>query len=153
MGTRIAVSPRQRHRRGWLAVLAASVTLTTLLVGCGTGASPDNATATDSWPVRTVEVGAVTVKLQPRQLDAGGAVFEIVLDTHEVELDQDLARQSSLVVGDTPWPVREWTGDGPGGHHREGELRFAADGPVAGTVTLKIDGLPEPVNVTWDAGS
>ena len=153
MGTRIAVSPRQRHRRGWFAVVATSVTLAILLVGCGTGTSPDNATATDSWPGRTVEAGAVTVKLQPRQLDADGAVFEIVLDTHEVELDQDLARQSSLVVGDIPWPVTEWSGDGPGGHHREGELRFAADGPVAGTVTLKIDGFPEPVTVTWDVGS
>ena len=95
----------------------------------------------------------MTVKVQPRQLDVGGAVFKISFDTHSVDLDQDLTRQARLVVGGTTWPIAGWSGDGPGGHHREGELRFTAAGPATGTATLSIDGLPAAVTATWDIGS
>jgi hypothetical protein len=103
-------------------------------------------------PTRTVEAGAVTVKLAPRQFDATGATFKIIFDTHSVALDLDVARQSRLVVGDSTWPVDGWSGDGPGGHHREGELRFRPIGPAAGTATLTLAGLPEPVTATWELG-
>jgi hypothetical protein len=97
---------------------------------------------------RTVTVGEVDVKIEPRQLDDRGATFHITLDTHSVELDADLT-QATLRVGSSDWPVNGWSGDGPGGHHREGDLRFQAAGPSAGTVTLEIPGLPEPVEATW----
>lgn len=159
MGTRVAASPTRRHGRRWAAVSLTLVALVAIsglvlsLAGCGSGTTAGTGSAVASLPARTVEAGPITVKLEPRQFDAAGAVFKITFDTHSAELGQDLARQSRLVVGDTPWPVAAWSGDGPGGHHREGELRFTAAGPVAGTVTLNIDGLPEPVTVTWDAGS
>ena len=131
-------------------VAGASVVLS--LVGCGSASDSDNGTTTSSPANRTVKAGSVTVKLELRQLDADGAVFKISFDTHEVELDQDMVRQARLVVGETPWPAVAWSGDGQGGHHREGELRFTAAGPVAGVATLRIDGLPEPVSATWDVG-
>jgi len=42
-----------------------------------------------------------------------------------------------------------WTGDGPGGHHRSGALRFNPAGAAHGTAQLTIDGLDQPVTVAW----
>lgn len=101
---------------------------------------------------RTVTVGEVDVTIQPLQLDARGATFHVTLDTHAVELDADLTR-ATLEVASTDWPIDGWSGDGPGGHHREGDLRFRTSGPVVGTVLLQIPGLSEPVEATWDLRS
>lgn len=38
---------------------------------------------------RTVNAGEIEIKIQPRQLDAQGAVFGVVLDTHSTELRLD----------------------------------------------------------------
>lgn len=161
MGTRIApptVRRDGRSRLGAAATVAALAGLLVALAGCGTSTSPATDATAASSPDRTVEVkvgevkvGEVKVGLNLRRLDADGAVFEIVFDTHSVELDQDLARDARLVVGDTTWPYAAWTGDGASGHHREGELRFTAAGPVVGTITLTIGGLPGPVTATWEA--
>lgn len=43
-----------------------------------------------------------------------------------------------------------WSGDDPGGHHREGGLRFASAGPATRTAILPIAESPEPVEATWD---
>ncbi len=156
MGTRIVlltVRRDGRSRLGAAATVAALAGLLFALAGCGSSTSPATDAPAASSPDRIVEVkvGEVTVELDLRRLDADGAVFEIVFDTHSVELDQDLARDARLVVGETTWPYAAWTGDGASGHHREGELRFTAAGPVVGTITLTIDGLPGPVAATWEA--
>lgn len=98
---------------------------------------------------RTVSSGEVDIKIEPRQLDDQQAVFAITLDTHSVELSADLSRATLEVDGIT-WPVEEWSGDGPGGHHREGELRFASSGTAIGTARLAFRDFPEPVEVTWE---
>lgn len=160
MGSRVGTLPTGRRSRLWLLLVAAAVLFAVVrgvvawLDWRDNGTSATSAGApTSSLPARTVEAGAVTVKVQPRQLDADGAVLKVSFDTHSVDLDQDLARQARLTVGDTTWPVASWSGDGPGGHHREGELRFTAAGTAKGTATLSIDGLPEAVTATWDLGS
>lgn len=94
---------------------------------------------------RTAEAGEVTVQATLRRLDAGGAVADIVFDTHSVELDLDVGAGATFTVGGTAWPVEGWDGDGPGGHHREGELRFTAAGPAGGDAVLTIAGLSEEV--------
>lgn len=142
-----------RARRAVIVALVAVTGLAPVLGGCGPATRSDDSAATSSGVDRTIEAGSVTVKLQLRQLDVDGAVFEIIFDTHDVELDQDMIKDAHLVVGETPWPTEEWSGDGVGGHHREGELRFSAAGPAEGVATLSIDGLPEPVIATWDIGS
>lgn len=98
---------------------------------------------------RTVTAGEVDIKIRPIQLDDEGAVFRITLDTHSGELAADLTRGSLEVAGVT-WPVEGWSGDSPGGHHREGELRFASAGPASGTIRLVLPGFSEPVDVTWE---
>ena len=136
-----------------VAALIAVAGLVPVLGGCGSATRSDNGAASNSGAERTIEAGSVIVKRQLRRLDVDGAVFEIIFDTHDVELDQDMVQEAHLVVGETPWPTAEWSGDGVGGHHREGELRFTAAGPAEGVATLSIDGLPEPVSATWDIGS
>ena len=159
MGALVKVFSIRGHDRRGLASLAtvgafvAAASVVLALVSCGSAPRSDNGSTTSSLAKRTVKAGSVTITLEPRQLGADGAAFKISFDTHEVELDQDMVRQARLVVGGAAWPALAWSGDGPGGHHREGELRFTASGPAAGTVTLSIDGLPEPVSATWDLGS
>lgn len=102
---------------------------------------------------RTVEAGAVTVKIDPVRIDASGAEFKVAFDTHSVDLDFDVARNATLAVAGTPWAGATWSGDGPSGHHREGTIRFAAAGPAQGTAMLNLGGLPGPVTATWTLGA
>lgn len=125
-----------------LALLAAAG-----LVACG---SRSTSSPSDMAP-QTIEVGAVSVAVTPESLDATGAVFRLVLDTHAVELDTDLPGTARLSVGGRDWPAASWEGDGPGGHHREGVLRFRPAGPPAGDVVLSIAGLPGPAEFRWAA--
>lgn len=94
----------------------------------------------------------IDIDIAPRQLDDQGAVFAVTLDTHSVELDMDLT-EATLEVAGTAWPVAGWDGDGPSGHHREGELRFEAAGPATGTARLVLAGFSEPVEVSWELGA
>lgn len=98
---------------------------------------------------RSATAGAVTVKGQPRRVDGQGATFKVVFDTHSEELDLDVARAARLEINGVPWPGAVWDGDGPSGHHREGELRFPAGSTPAGTVLLTLSGLSAPVEFRW----
>jgi hypothetical protein len=100
-------------------------------------------------PTRTIEAGEVTVELTPTRVDEDVAIVEIVLDTHSTELDMNLRRASSLTVDRVTWPTTRYRGDGPGGHHREGTLRFRAAGPPDGELELRVRGLPERIVATW----
>lgn len=109
-----------------------------------------NPTVTGVLPTRTIDAGSVTVTITPTRFDAQGATFAIVLDTHAVELSMALAASAVLDVDGQRRPAAGWTGDGPGGHHREGELRFDQAGAARGTARLTITGLPKPVEAAWD---
>jgi len=113
------------------------------------GAADD--TTSSPFATRTADAGGVTVEATLGRLDDAGATAEVVFDTHSEELDLDVAAGATLTVGGTTWPTEGWDGDGDGGHHREGELRFAAGGPVDGEATLTIAGLSEPVTFRWPA--
>ena len=118
----------------------------------GRGGSDTTASAAGSvagFAERSVTAGAVTVKGQPRRVDGQGATFKVVFDTHSEELDLDVARAAGLEVDGVPWPGAVWDGDGPSGHHREGELRFPAGGTPSGTVRLTLNGLSAPVEFRW----
>jgi hypothetical protein len=134
-----------------LAAVALAVTSAgAVLVSCGT----DNdarpiATSATGIEAREVTAGDVAIEVVPLQLDASGALFAITLDSHSVDLTADL-QQSTLEIANVPWLSVAWTGDGPGGHHREGELRFAPAGEPAGTVRLSLGGFDEPVEIAWE---
>lgn len=132
-----------RHRH----LLAIALAAAGLLTACGSSSSTPSSSV---LPTRKLDVGAVEVAITPTQLDNIGATFTIALDTHSVDLSLDVAAAATLVVNGKTWPVQGWSGSSAGGHHREGELRFAAAGPPSGTVRLTITGLPEPVEAVWD---
>jgi len=99
---------------------------------------------------QTAAAGAVTVEVEPTRLDAGGAEFQVTFDTHSVTLDTDMTTATRLEVDGVVWPLTRWSGDGPGGHHRQGQLSFRPGGPAIGSAHLTIAGLPGPVDMVWD---
>lgn len=93
----------------------------------------------NSLEVKTDERGQITVKITPQTLSGDQWKFDVALDTHSVELDQDFLRIAELVDsrGNVYKPVA-WEGAGPGGHHREGALVFEGVNPASDFVELKI---------------
>ena len=140
-------------RRRVIAVAAALAALAALVVVIAVARGDrDDAPAASPGPgldARTVTAGEVDVKIEPRQLDDQAAVFAVSFDTHSGDLSTDVARTANLEVGGVAWTDPAWDGDGPGGHHRTGELSFQAAGPANGEVRLSIDGLDAPVEATW----
>ncbi|MFN0027095.1 MAG: hypothetical protein ACKV2O_07925 [Acidimicrobiales bacterium] len=128
-----------------IAVIGAA--LVNLVLACGAD-SADTPSA-GAWPEQRIDAGAVTVTITPERIDADGAVFSVVLDTHTVELTMDLTA-AQLDVDGTPWTGARWSGDGPNGHHRSGQLQFDASGTARKTATLTLPGFPAPVQASWD---
>ena len=87
------------------------------------------------------EEGAVTVAVTPERdsTDNGKWNFEVVLDTHSVELNEDLVQATILLdsYGKEYKPIT-WDGDPAGGHHRKGFLRFESVSPLTPSVELKV---------------
>lgn len=140
------------RRRGLIAlgVLALVVVIGGIyLASRSTDSAPGSESGATGLEEQRVEAGDIEVTIRPMRVDEDGAVFKITLDTHSVELDGDLTR-ATLEVAGTVWPAAEWRGDGPGGHHREGELSFDAAGQASGVVILRLDALPEPVEARWE---
>ncbi|HET7271065.1 MAG TPA: hypothetical protein VFI90_08245 [Rubrobacter sp.] len=143
----------ERRARLILASAWLLVTLTLVLVGCGSAGSggpidkPSSAT-------RTSEGGEVTVAATWKGRSAG-PVFEVAMDTHSVDLDgYDLKKLAVLRTGGGE-EVRPSAWDAPkGGHHREGTLAFPKRTPggsrIIGPDTRRIEliirdvaGVPE----------
>lgn len=117
--------------------------------------SSASSVAATSGTTQTNEGGQVTIKVTWSGASAG-AVFDVVMDTHAVDLDgYDLAQLAVLRVDGREVQPSGW--DAPkGGHHRRGTLTFpatATDGspliaPGMRTVELVIRdvaGVPERV--------
>lgn len=99
-------------------------------------------------------VQGVTVKVSPRTLGQGGARWEftVVLETHSGDLSDDLVQSASLTTGDgSTFKPTNWTGAGPGGHHREGVLAFDVLAPRPGPIELRIvrPGESTPRTFRW----
>jgi hypothetical protein len=98
--------------------------------------------------------GGVTVAVTPQNLAVGAKSwdFKVVLDTHSGELNDDLVKTAALLddKGERHVPVK-WDGAGPGGHHREGTLRFNAIAPRPASVELQIQrpGESKPRSFRW----
>jgi hypothetical protein len=137
--------------------------LTLLISACSAEGSTTAAPASSpgesaSASTRTSEGGQVTAVVDWAGPDEG-AVFEVTLDTHSVDLDAlDLSdavlrndRSESLSA--QPWAAPK------GGHHREGALTFAGDAAPffdgAKWIELVLTGigdLPERT-LRWEIGS
>ena len=102
--------------------------------------------------------GAVTVEITPTNLKNPGdaVIFEVLMDTHSVDLSMDLA-QLAVLSTDTGKTVQATLWDAPrGGHHVEGKLSFPStkDGSDlldgAKSVTITITNVDAPTRTfTW----
>jgi hypothetical protein len=99
--------------------------------------------------------GSVTVEVTPLNLDTSADVleFDVVMDTHSVDLSMDLVTLATLTT-DTGITLQATTWDAPrGGHHVEGKLVFPAmkDGKSilegADKLTLTITNVDAPARV------
>src|SRR3989344_3800626 len=90
---------------------------------------------------QTNSEGLVTVRVTPKDLLQSSPTwdFEIVLDTHSGNLDQDLTKIAVMADdrGNQFAPVA-WEGDPPQGHHRQGTLKFKLLSPKPKSIELKI---------------
>ena len=96
----------------------------------------------------------VTVAVTPQNMsgDAKTWDFKIVLDTHSQDLSDDLTKSAVLLDGTGAQlaPVG-WDGAAPGGHHREGILRFKPVTPQPMAIELRIirSGEANPRSFRW----
>ena len=97
---------------------------------------------------------SVTVVVTPQNLSAESASwdFKTVLDTHSGDLSDDLVKSAALIDGggNRFTPVA-WDGAPPGGHHREGLLRFKPISPRPQSIELQITrtGEDTPRSFRW----
>lgn len=97
------------------------------------------AAAAANLPAQSSTQAGVTVKATPRTLSAAAWEFEIVFDTHSQDLRDDLVKSAKLVAdGGASYAPTAWQGDPPGGHHREGVLRFKPISPQPQAIELQI---------------
>lgn len=91
---------------------------------------------------QTNSEGAVIVTVLPKTVSESGWEFEITLDTHSGVLDADIVA-AAVVVDDAgkEYAPLAWEGDSPGGHHREGILKFEALAQKPETIKLVIRGI------------
>ncbi len=135
------------------------LTVSLFLTACSPAQKDSEPSEGTSNLSRTDSQGAVTVKITPLNLDNSGDTlkFEVVLDTHSVELDMDLATLATLTT-DSGLTLQPMLWDAPkGGHHAEGTLTFPSvqngksilDG--AKQLTLTISSLDSATRAfTWD---
>ena len=92
------------------------------------------------WGTKTDERASVTVAVTPTDIKAGSKEwkFGVVMDTHSVELDQDMTK-IAILVDDQGKEYQPINWEGPvGGHHREGILIFNKITPIPKSLELKI---------------
>ncbi len=138
-------------------ILSVSAVLAVLvLTGCASGQfeGPTNTSPTASgWDLspRRSDAGRVVVDVQPLGLENDQEFwdFNVALNTHSVDLEYDLSQVAFLRCerGRDYDPV-SWEGSPPGGHHRQGVLRFTPlDHPSSflELVIRDVAGVPERV--------
>lgn len=96
--------------------------------------------------------GSIEIDVTPKNFSEKEWGFGIVLDTHSEELNADLEKVTVLADnrGNIYKPIA-WEGDPPGGHHREGVLKFqpVPTRPESITIIMSQIGGIEERRFTW----
>jgi len=126
-----------------------ALSLLALLV-TGVAAIPAQAQGSAALAPQVNRDGGVTVKVTPLPIEPGSWRFEVVLDTHSVDLIQNIV-ETAVLIDDEGMEHKPsaWEGDPPGGHHRKGVLKFEGI-PKAIVIRLEIRqvGIPKR-RFTW----
>ena len=148
----------RRSVSGFAVLLAAAAVSYSIVTGGAIGLSAALAASSEAanpnLPARTSSARGVTTKVTPGNLasNAGSWEFAIVLDTHSQDLSDDLVKSSLLLdgAGGRHSPTA-WDGAPPGGHHREGVLRFKPVSPRPQSIELQIRraGEDAPRSFRW----
>ena len=131
-----------------------SISLAAALIVLAAVFSPAPANAAAGLESRTSATSGVTVKVTPKNVASSAATWEfaIVLDSHTQDLSDDLLKSARLIDGENKQhaPIA-WDGAPPGGHHREGVLRFKPIAPAPQAVELQITrpGESTPRSFRW----
>lgn len=95
------------------------------------------------WETKTDDQANVNIAVTPIDLSQQSEEwkFDVTMNTHSVELDQDMT-QVAFLAGDggKEYIPLKWEGSS-GGHHREGILTFSPITPYPQRLTLKIDSI------------
>jgi hypothetical protein len=116
-----------------------------ILVACGNATPTIPAPSGARFDPVSNSGGSVTVDAQLLDFQINQPlVFAVALNTHSVELVDDLTQTAILRddAGKEYAPIA-WDGAGPGGHHREGKLKFAALPIKPQSVELVIKNLAQ----------
>jgi hypothetical protein len=98
-----------------------------LSAACSSPAQP--ASSGSAATTQTSDAGQVTIAVTWAG-PSGGAVFEVVMDTHSVDLDGVDLGQLAVLRTDQSREVRPVGWEAPtGGHHRRGTLSFPTTAP------------------------
>ena len=106
-------------------------------------ASPSGGTVFES---QTSNAGSVAVTVKPQSLSENTTVwdFDVILNTHTVELTADLVEAVVLIdENGKEYKPMGWKGDSLGGHHREGMLSFQPLDPLPRAITLLVRNIGE----------
>src|SRR3989338_7168720 len=96
-----------------------------LVFSASSSSAPTKQVFQNTLATKTDSRGEVDFESTPKNIQKDVFEFEIVMDTHSVALDQDMAAVSKLIDDkSSEYKPTSWKGDGPGGHHRSGILRF-----------------------------
>lgn len=142
-------------KSGLISLIAAGIILFFLLWSGGSLISPDAPRRT--WEPKLDEQGPVSVEVAPEDLSPDAAVwnFKVILNTHSVELNEDMS--ASAVLTDEEGRglgALAWEGDPPGGHHREGRLVFKSITPFPARLEVRIQNVGSiPLRIfEWEGG-
>lgn len=104
------------------------------------------------YQTQTNNNGKIIVEATPKSLSPESeAQFDLVFNTHSVELDYDLVKIAQLTddKGKIYKPI-SWSG-GKSGHHLEGVLTFSGISNSAKKVTLTISGIDNQDRIfSWE---
>lgn len=105
-------------------------------------------------PEQSSQANGVTVSVKPGDLSTAAKAwtFNVVLTTHTGDLSDDLTRTITLVdASGKPQLPTGWDGSAPGGHHRNGVLRFKPLSPRPDAVELRMarPGEATPRTFRW----
>ena len=104
-------------------------------------------TTKQTWETKTEEQADVTVVVTPIDLSLNSKEwrFDVGMNTHSVELDQDMTK-IAILVDDQGKEYKPISWEGPvGGHHREGMLIFNQITTNPRSVELKISNIGDVV--------
>ncbi|MBI2632805.1 MAG: hypothetical protein HYW78_00230 [Parcubacteria group bacterium] len=87
---------------------------------------------------RINDEGEVEIAATPRFLARNVVWFDIELNTHSVDISEELKNVSVARVDGKEYMPIAWEGDPPGGHHLSGVLKFNSFSPLPKKIELEI---------------